>query len=153
MWILWIEYCLHTILLVFLSTLCLSAFCFKTVQIGPLLYIVSSVIFFIFNLYFLKKSRWQLCSRSNIADEFQQFGISRWSARVRHFTETGVRKPADGRGSHVGGLPVPRQRGSSQDPHCHDDHHLQENLWQLGYSVEVSFNDTLILMMLFSLQK
>ena len=40
----------------------------------------------------------------------------------------------------MGGLSVPCQRGAPQDPDCHDDHHLQEDLRQPRHSVEVSLD-------------
>ncbi len=42
------------------------------------------------------------------------------------------------RGPHVGRVPVPGQRGPPQDPHRHDDHHLQEDLRRPRQAVEVS---------------
>ena len=35
-----------------------------------------------------------------------------------------------GRGAHVDGVPVHGERGAAEDPHRHDDHHLQEDLRQ-----------------------
>ena len=56
---------------------------------------------------------------------------------MRHLAAAGLGEPADGRGAHVGGLPVPGERGAAQDPHRHDDHHLQEDLRQPRHPVEV----------------
>ena len=40
----------------------------------------------------------------------------------------GFRESGDGRGAYVGALPVFGFRGALEDPHCNDDHHLQEDL-------------------------
>ena len=36
------------------------------------------------------------------------------------------------------GVPVHGERGATQDPHRHDDHHLQEDLRRPRQTVEVS---------------
>ena len=59
---------------------------------------------------------------------------------MRHLQETGVGEPPERGGAHVGRLPVSGQRGSPEDPDCHDDHHLQEDLRQPRHSVEVSLD-------------
>ena len=43
-----------------------------------------------------------------------------------------------GRGAHVDGVPVHGERGAAEDPHRHDDHHLQEDLRRPRQAVEVS---------------
>ena len=58
---------------------------------------------------------------------------------MRHLPETGVREPPERGGAHVGGVPVPGQCRPPEDPHCHDDHHIQENIRQPRHAVEVSF--------------
>ena len=47
---------------------------------------------------------------------------------MRHLPKTGFGEPSERGGPHVGRLPVPGQRRPPQDPHRHDDHHLQEDL-------------------------
>ena len=42
------------------------------------------------------------------------------------------------RGAHVDGVPVHGERGAAEDPHRHDDHHLQEDLRRPRQAVEVS---------------
>ena len=56
---------------------------------------------------------------------------------MRHLAAAGLGEPADGRGAHVGGLPVPGQCRAPEDPDRHDDHHLQEDLRQPRHPVEV----------------
>ena len=56
---------------------------------------------------------------------------------MRHLAAAGLGEPADGRGAHVGGLPVPGVGGAAEDPHRDDDHHLQEDLRQPRHPVEV----------------
>ena len=59
---------------------------------------------------------------------------------MRHLQEAGVGEPPERGGAHVGRLPVPGQCGPPEDPDCHDDHHLQEDLRQPRHSVEVSLD-------------
>ena len=53
-----------------------------------------------------------------------------------------VGEPEDGRGPYVGDLPVPGVRRPPQNPHRHDDQHLQEDIRQPGHPVEVSQTDS-----------
>ena len=57
---------------------------------------------------------------------------------MRHLQKTGVREPPERGGPHVGRVPVPGQCRPPEDPHRHDDHHIQENLRQPRHTVEVS---------------
>ena len=59
---------------------------------------------------------------------------------MRHLQKAGVREPPERGGAHVGRLPVPGQCCPTEDPDCHDDHHLQEDLRQPRHSVEVSLD-------------
>ena len=71
-------------------------------------------------------------------DECYISSVTGRSVGLRHFQATRLRKSSNCSCPNVGGLSVPSQCCSSQDPHCHDDHHLQEDLWQPRHSMEVS---------------
>ena len=72
-----------------------------------------------------------------MSDELDLASVPWRPAGVRHLAAAGLGEPADGRGAHVGGLPVPGVGGAAQDPHRDDDHHLQEDLRQPRHPVEV----------------
>ena len=72
-----------------------------------------------------------------MSDELDLASVPWRPAGVRHLAAAGLGEPADGRGAHVGGLPVPGVGGAAEDPHRDDDHHLQEDLRQPRHPVEV----------------